>query len=129
MAYLGFLLFCHYLGKALRGRLENYPRKKLENFLSAEEMDFLEGYTAPLVASRDGGVDLQRCTMETCFNLTRCADRPFKVYVYQQDENVSPSTSYVKIVNVIKESSYYTANPEEAGSCLLAGFRKIKKCM
>ena len=57
----------------------------------------------------------QKCTMQTCFNLSRCQDnRPFKVYVYPLDEHVPPSESYSKILNSLTESNYYTSNPDEA---------------
>jgi len=44
----------------------------------------------------------------------RCQDKPFRVYVYPLDEHVPPSESYSKILNTLKDSNYYTTNPEEA---------------
>ena len=44
----------------------------------------------------------------------RCQDKPFRVYVYPLDEHVPPSESYSKILNALKDSNYYTTNPEEA---------------
>ena len=54
-----------------------------------------------------------KCRMETCFDFTKCDD-DFKVYVYPIDENVPPSSSYLKVLNVIKESKYYTLDPSQA---------------
>jgi glucuronyl/N-acetylglucosaminyl transferase EXT1 len=52
--------------------------------------------------------------MDSCFNLTRCRNRPFRVYVYPLDEHAPPSESYGKILNTLKESNYFTANPDDA---------------
>ena len=52
--------------------------------------------------------------MDSCFNLTKCQNKQFRVYVYPFDEHVPPSESYSKILNTLKESNYYTSNPEEA---------------
>ncbi|XP_019864522.1 exostosin-1 [Aethina tumida] len=54
-----------------------------------------------------------RCRMETCFDFSKCENN-FKVYVYPQEENRVPSPSYQKLLNVILESRYYTANPKKA---------------
>lgn len=53
------------------------------------------------------------CRMETCFDFTRC-DRDFKVYVYPVDDNVPPSSSYMKVLNVIQDSNYHTSDPSQA---------------
>jgi len=58
--------------------------------------------------------DHNKCRMETCFNFTKCSGRPFKVYVYPEDEYVIPSDNYAKIVNRLRQSTYYTPNPDEA---------------
>ena len=54
------------------------------------------------------------CTMEKCFDFSKCTGRPFKVYVYPEDDSVPPSSSYRKIINVIKDSQFYTVSAEEA---------------
>ena len=59
------------------------------------------------------GIPFRKCRMETCFDFTRC-DKDFKVYVYPNDENVPPSNSYLKVLNVIRESKYYTSDPSQA---------------
>lgn len=64
----------------------------------------------------------KKCRMETCFDFTRCRNG-FKVYVYPEvdveENDVLPSKSalYQKILDVVAESRYSTADPNEA--CLL----------
>lgn len=59
------------------------------------------------------------CTMETCFDYTKCYDN-FLVYVYPPEPfnslGTAPPTSpnYQKILTAIMESRYYTADPEKA---------------
>lgn len=58
-------------------------------------------------------VSFAECRMENCFDFTRC-DKEFKVYVYPIDENVPSSSSYLKILDVIHESKFYTTDPSQA---------------
>lgn len=53
------------------------------------------------------------CTMETCFDRTKCLN-DFKVYVYpiQAGEKISPL--YGKILKVLRESRFYTDDPKKA---------------
>ncbi|CAB4067588.1 EXT1 [Lepeophtheirus salmonis] len=54
------------------------------------------------------------CRMETCFNFTRCSV-DFKVYVYPDTHSSSnPSQAYLKILHVLRSSSYFTSDPEKA---------------
>merc|ERR1719228_712763 len=55
-------------------------------------------------------LDPSLCTMERCFDFSKCTGRPFKVYVYPEDDNVPPSSSYSKIISAIKDSKFYTAD-------------------
>lgn len=55
--------------------------------------------------------DKSLCRMETCFDFARC-EKDFRVFVYPQEENSSPS--YQKLLKVLMESRYYTADPKEA---------------
>jgi len=52
--------------------------------------------------------------METCFDWSKCANRNPKVYVYPTDPNVIISPAYTKILKVIRDSYYYTEDPNEA---------------
>ncbi|KAI1694599.1 exostosin family domain-containing protein [Ditylenchus destructor] len=54
------------------------------------------------------------CSMGSCFNWTKClADNP-KVYVYPDAPGTIQSTLYSNILRVIRESSLYTSNVNEA---------------
>lgn len=61
----------------------------------------------------------KKCRMETCFDYAKCRNS-FKVYVYPDTDNEeaellsSKSPLYQKILDVISESRYYTADPNEA---------------
>lgn len=54
-----------------------------------------------------------RCTMETCFDRTKCLN-DFKVYVYpiQTGEKISPL--FGKVLKVLRESRFYTDDPKKA---------------
>ena len=60
--------------------------------------------------------DTFRCTMGTCFDVSRCINS-FKVFVYPPDPSEKPSSLYRKFLNVIRDSPYFTENPKEA--CVL----------
>lgn len=61
----------------------------------------------------------KKCRMETCFDISRCRNN-FKVYIYPEmdveENDVLPSKSalYQKILDVVAESRYFTADPNEA---------------
>lgn len=67
----------------------------------------------------------RNCRMETCFDFSRC-QRDFRVYVYPVEALVTGgntptiSPNYEKILSVIKESRYYTAEPDRACLFVLA---------
>ena len=69
--------------------------------------------------SKENNIDINEdvlfseCRMENCFDFTRC-DNEFKVYVYPTDKNLMISSSYVKILSVIRESKYFTNDPSQA---------------
>nr|XP_045617389.1 exostosin-1-like isoform X2 [Procambarus clarkii] len=55
----------------------------------------------------------KECRMETCFDFTLC-EKGFKVYVYPVDDNAAPSSNYMKVLNAIQDSNYYTSDPSQA---------------
>lgn len=56
-----------------------------------------------------------QCTMSTCFNISRCLGRDFKVYVYSDHSHTTPpSPMYKRFLNAVKQSSYYTSQPDLA---------------
>ena len=67
-------------------------------------------------AGKRYGGGLAHCTMQTCFNMNKCLNG-FKVYVYPSSPSDKVSSAYQTILNVIRNSSYYTPDPAQA--CLL----------
>ncbi|XP_072357134.1 exostosin-1-like isoform X1 [Scyliorhinus torazame] len=55
-----------------------------------------------------------RCRMETCFDLSLCETRGFRVYIYPQSRGDKVSESYQKILASIQGSRYYTPDPHQA---------------
>lgn len=53
------------------------------------------------------------CRMETCFDFSKCRD-DFLVYVYPSEDSLIPSPSYQKLLDVLRESRYFTADPSKA---------------
>ena len=51
--------------------------------------------------------------MESCFDFTNCKN-DFKVYIYKSQPEQKLSTTYSKIIQIIKESKYYTEDPKAA---------------
>ena len=57
----------------------------------------------------------QHCTMESCFDFTRCrGPEGFKVYVYPLQAGSRRSVLFEEILRTIKTSPYITSNPEHA---------------
>ncbi|CAI8005614.1 Exostosin-1b [Geodia barretti] len=56
------------------------------------------------------------CTMGRCFNAGRCGG-DFRVYVYPDNDGVKVSGLYRKILRILRNSPYYTSDPDEA--CVL----------
>ncbi|GMT04318.1 hypothetical protein PENTCL1PPCAC_26492 [Pristionchus entomophagus] len=59
-----------------------------------------------------------RCSMTNCFDHSKCEGDRLKVYVYpdetQTEGEQSSSQTYMKIVESIRESAFYTSNASEA---------------
>ena len=70
------------------------------------------------LSSRQSGDEKRRsaptkCTMETCFDFTNCKN-DFKVYIYGSQPQQKLSGTYSKVIQILKESKYYTADPKTA---------------
>lgn len=103
---VAFLAFCYYGGHRLKDKSFTRWKDKLARLDLPEPL--------PPVPGARTRVAPAACRMETCFNLTRCRHRPFKVYVYPTDDKAPPSESYSKVLNTLIESHYYTPDPDEA---------------
>ncbi|VDK89388.1 unnamed protein product, partial [Onchocerca ochengi] len=77
------------------------------------EMELLSIQT--LYRTEEWPIKISECTMSQCFDLSRClAHDTFRVYVYPSDNNSMMSTVYSNILKVIRESIYYTDDPQKA---------------
>lgn len=56
----------------------------------------------------------ESCRMATCFDFTKCLGNQLKVYVYPFENGERVSLNYAKIIQAVKRSVYYTADPSEA---------------
>lgn len=55
-----------------------------------------------------------QCSMNRCFNYSKCLWHEPKVYVYPTQTDIIISPVYEKILRAIRSSACYTENPEEA---------------
>ncbi|PAV91540.1 hypothetical protein WR25_24579 [Diploscapter pachys] len=76
---------------------------------SIKDLNFTHSYRLPKLRSPN-------CTLELpCFDFSKCSNlEDLKVYVYPQVDSFVPSLVYSKILQIIRESRYYTADPSEA---------------
>ena len=118
------LTICYFWGTKFREKRHTIKRRHLqsrnyiEEYLETEDLfttshhPYGEGSSPPLNTSL--------CSMERCFNFSRCSGRPFKVFVYPEDDNVLPSSSYSKIISAIRDSRFYTGDPAQACAFVLS---------
>ncbi|XP_060537040.1 exostosin-1 [Cylas formicarius] len=110
---VAFLTLWYFGGYHLRHNFDSNidVKKQLPDFVN---LNILEtGYTIGRNRKHVEDVPKSYCRMETCFDFTRC-EKDFKVYVYPQEDSSVPSPSYLKLLNVLLESRYYSSNPKEA---------------
>ncbi|KAF7629234.1 hypothetical protein Mgra_00009256 [Meloidogyne graminicola] len=55
-----------------------------------------------------------QCSFANCFNFTKCFDGNFRVYVYPDLQNSTQSKLYSNILKVLRESVYFTDDPDAA---------------
>ena len=105
---VAFLAFCYFGGSRLKSDLTIKWRKDLirthyKNHLKNEwpipPTHFLLNYT--------------KCRMETCFDFSKCTKK-FRIYVYPDDDRSPPGEEYSKILDRIRNSKYFTDDPENA---------------
>ena len=111
------LSICYFWGSKFRKKRHKFRDRK-KSYLEEDFFNsniYLESRRpAPNVAEDPNLFKSTLCTMEKCFDFSRCSGRPFKVYVYPEDDNVPPSSSYSKILSAIKDSRFYTEDAEAA---------------
>jgi len=108
------LTLCYYWGSKFREKRQH--RKVLRRSYMENDKYLSSDLSSPI----DFRLKNSFCNMETCFDYSKCSGRPFKVYVYPEDDNVPPSNSYMKIINVIKDSRFYTNDPNLACAFVLS---------
>lgn len=76
--------------------------------------------SATTTINRLNAVDSAACTLETCFDMTRCAghdsrSRPpgLKIYIYPQPKQIVTKI-YTQIIDYLNSSTYVTSDPNEA---------------
>lgn len=110
-----FLAYCYF--GVYRLKAKTIYERDNDHFRTFVDTNGLQGLTGNIGGARlrgkitSGSAEL--CRMETCFDFTRCIGS-FKVYIYPPLDNIVSSNSYQKLLKVISESRYYTANPKEA---------------
>lgn len=106
-----FLGICHFWGSKFRRRKLKNQNETSKSYLEHNIKIFERTNRHPTVSK---AFNSSYCTLSSCFDMTKCAGKPFRVYVYPLDENVPPSSSYRKIINAVTDSRFYTNNPLEA---------------
>ena len=116
------LTICYFWGTKFREkrqtrrrqlRTRSYIHEYLETDLTSSHQNTNHGVPLP-------PLNTSLCSMEKCFDFSRCSGRPFKIYVYPEDDNVLPSSSYNKIISAIKDSRFYTSDPNQACAFVLS---------
>ncbi|EDO33761.1 predicted protein [Nematostella vectensis] len=97
-------------------RILSYLSVSKAGFLDLnDELELQDVFKTPKdsISSKNVPPQPNKCTMETCFDKTKCLS-DFRIYVYPVHPGAKLSTTYTNIIKVIKESRYYTEFPEEA---------------
>lgn len=112
LSSVAFLALCYFGGHRLKSdQYTKWKNSLPHTYHGTQQRKWLASMPIP---PADFLLDHNKCRMETCFNFTKCSGRPFKVYVYPDEENLVPSENYAKILDRIRHSTYYTENPDEA---------------
>ena len=111
-----FLAFAYLLSSALiRNRRQENDRtlylqwkKQLPDFFSKFHDPDHDLDNEEIVSS------FSSCEMHNCFNFSKCSSRPILHYVYPDDNSGPISSTYTKILRVLKSSPYATDDPDKA---------------
>ena len=83
-------------------------------FPFSERSQFVRNVSSAPSSSSGPSSRIRPCKMETCFDFSRCPERPFRHYVYPVDSNVILTDTYRKILEVLTTSPLYTDDPSKA---------------
>ena len=84
-------------------------------FPFSERSHFVRNVSTPSPSPSSGTSSwIRPCRMDTCFDFSRCPERPFRHYVYPVDSNAILTDSYRKILEVLTASPLYTDDPSKA---------------
>ena len=99
-----------------RERRKHFVTKTAEEPPFSERSQFLSNSSSssPLPSSSGPSSWIRPCKMETCFDFSRCPERPFRHYVYPIESNAVLTDSYRKILEVLTSSPLYTDDPSRA---------------
>ncbi|KAI5712469.1 hypothetical protein M8J75_008522 [Diaphorina citri] len=118
-----FLAFCYFGGYRLKHKQTKVLDEFSEDWIDLNHEKDIE--SSPYLRRLGGDVlpNNQKCRMETCFDFTKCIGDNFKVYIYPSNPDEEPNTIsslYQKVLDVVKESRYYTDDPSQACIFILA---------
>ncbi|KAG8178128.1 hypothetical protein JTE90_025242 [Oedothorax gibbosus] len=109
-----FLVLCYFGAFRLRSARHTRHNPAAPERSYMDSNDDVDSWP-PSQRRLDGRARLKsgNCTLRTCFDLSRCGpDREFRVYVYPaSDGDPTPSPTYQKILNAIRDSRHYTPDP------------------
>ncbi|XP_065566726.1 exostosin-1-like isoform X2 [Artemia franciscana] len=97
-----FLILCYFSGYKVEGPME----------MSVEPPCFMEEIEDNILSDYKSKYR-ERCTMESCFNFSKCQSG-FKVFVYPTINDLPLTPTYQKILRSVYLSKYYTQNVSEA---------------
>lgn len=111
-AFLAYWYFGGYRLKSSTSR-SIFVEEQLPEFVNVNEVctgSIIKDHSDKSVIAKNNNI---KCSMENCFDFGRC-QKGFRVFVYPPEDNSAPSPSYQKLLNVLMESRYYTADPRVA---------------
>ena len=91
-------------GSSLKGSINRLTTEHRKSFFSLEDEVLKDEHVK---------YGQSKCTLSSCFNLNRCVQGQFSVYVYPEPYLVK-SSIFKKILQSLNSSPYYTADPAEA---------------
>lgn len=113
LLYYGGLHMLHTVGPKNHNNVRSLLEVSLPLTLDITGEELSTKSLKQMKSERDSIYNNRKCRMETCFDFNRCR-KGFKVYIYPSSQTDPISASYSKILTSIRESKYYTTDPDEA---------------